>query len=173
MELLTTLQARFDAHPHRHNTLRWEEVQAALDEEKLAGIRTMEETGGEPDAIEYEGHIYYADFSEESPIARRNLAYDEEGEKERHKDKYRPAGNAHTMAKSMGAEIVDRAFYEYMQGIEDLDLKTSSWLKPPAFVREMGGALFGDKRYGECFCYHNTAKSFYASRGFRARILIR
>lgn len=128
---MTTLQARFDAHPHRHNTLRWEEVQAALDEEKLAGIRIMEETGGEPDAIEYEGHIYYADFSEESPIARRNLAYDEEGEKERHKDKYRPAGNAHTMAKSMGAEIVDRAFYEYMQGIEDLDLKTSSWLKPP------------------------------------------
>lgn len=168
--LLGALKARFEKNMHRHDGLEWADVQARLDAhpEKLGSLNGMERSGGEPDVVGHDietGATVFYDCSEESPKGRRSLCYDREALESR-KD-YKPEDNAVDMAAAMGIELLTEEQYRGLQQLGKFDEKTSSWVKTPADIRKLGGALFGDRRYGHVFVYHNGAESYYAARGFR------
>lgn len=170
-ELLKTLKERFTKYKHRHPDIGWDVVERKLvdNPSKLEILRQMEETKGEPDVISYDSEtdtIIFADCSAESPKGRRSLCYDEEALESR--KLHKPEDSALHLAQMMGVEIMDEQQYIELQKIGEFDLKTSSWLKTPADIRQRGGAIFGDRRYGRVFIYHNGAESYYAARGFRA-----
>ncbi len=171
-ELLNTLKDRFENNMSRHKGLKWEKVQAKLeaDADKLASLYAMESTGGEPDVVGYDkkadAYIFY-DCSEQSPAGRRSICYDRAGQKEREKKGVNPAGNAVDLAAEMGIELLDEEQYHELQKLGEFDTKTESWLKAPEEIRALGGAIFGNRRYGRVFVSHNSAPSFYAARGFR------
>lgn len=173
--LIETLLARFDANMSRHPALSWQKVHQALEKESglLWSLSEMETTGGEPDAIGYDkqsGKFVFADCSPQSPAGRRSLCYDREALASR--KKHPPRDNALDVAAGMGVEILTEAQYRELQQLGEFDTKTSSWIRTPAEVRELGGALFCDRRYGQVFTYHNGADSYYAARGFRAMLRI-
>ncbi len=169
-DLPLILKARFDAHPHRHPNTKWAHVAARLKARPatLRGLLAMEESGGEPDVVgldERTGEVIFFDCSAETPHGRRSLCYDSDARLARKEN--RPAGSAMEAAAAMGAELLSEDQYRLLQQLGEFDLKTSSWLKTPADVRQRGGALFGDRRYGRVFTYHNGVQSYYAGRGFR------
>jgi len=169
-ELLDTLRERFEQNMGRHKAIPWTEVDSRLESEpdKLWALAEMEQTGGEPDVVGQDkktGEILYVDCSTESPSARRSLCYDREALDSRKKNK--PEGNAVELAASWGATLLSEAEYRHLQDLGPVDQKTSSWLLSPPEVRELGGAIFGDYRFGRVFIYHNGAESYYAARGFR------
>lgn len=169
-QLLGALQARFQKNMNRHQGLEWAEVQARLEahSEKLWSLNEMERTGGEPDVAGYDEqtdeYIFY-DCSAESPRGRRSICYDPEALAARKENK--PADSAAGMAADMGIELLTEEQYRKLQELGPFDTKTSSWLKTPFEIRQRGGAIFGDYRYGHVFVYHNGAESYYAARGFR------
>ena len=170
-QLIEGLEARFERQAARHPGIAWKAVRAKLEQNAaaLAALQAMESSGGEPDVIgrdEASGAYLYCDCSPESPAGRRSLCYDGEALRKRKENK--PAGSAMEMAAAMGVELLDEAAYRVLQRLGEFDLKTSSWVATPADVRERGGALFCDRRYGRVFTYHNGAESYYAARGFRA-----
>lgn len=171
-ELLKTLQARFELNVNRHKGLQWAKIRAKLetDSEKLSSLNAMENTGGKPDVVGYhketDEYIFY-DCSEETPQGRRNTCYDGKAQQEREKKGVYPAGNAVDIASAMGIEILTEEQYRELQQLGKFDLKTSSWVKTPDNIRNLGGALFCDRRYDTVFLYHNGAPSFYGARGFR------
>ncbi|MGB7785472.1 MAG: DUF4256 domain-containing protein [Salinimicrobium sp.] len=174
-ELLQLLEIRFEKHLHRHEGLEWEEVEKRLKTrpEKLWSLNEMERTGGEPDCIgrdEKTGGFLFFDCTAESPKGRRSLCYDKEALEAR--KKFKPKGSAVEMAAEMGVELLTEEEYRQLQQLGEFDLKTSSWLKTPPEVRNLGGAIFGDRRYDRLFIYHNGAESYYAARGFRASLRI-
>jgi hypothetical protein len=174
-ELLKTLQARFDNNMPRHAGLAWAAVRAKLETraEKLWALHEMERTGGEPDVAAYDektGEYVFYDCSPESPAGRRNLCYDRAALEAR--KEFKPQDTALDMAGEMGVEILGEEQYRALQELGKFDTKTSSWLKTPDSIRELGGALFGDRRYGQVFVYHNGAGSYYASRGFRGALKV-
>jgi hypothetical protein len=168
--LLSTLQARFEKNHHRHKGLDWAAVQAKLvtHPEKLWSLNEMEATGGEPDVVDQDAttseYLFY-DCAAESPKGRRSLCYDEEALESRKANK--PAASAMKMAAAMGIALLTEDEYRALQELGHFDTKTSSWLKTPADIRKLGGALFGDYRFGRVFVYHNGAESYYGARGFR------
>jgi hypothetical protein len=169
-ELIKNLKARFEKHLHRHEGLEWARVQARLEASpgKLWSLNEMERTGGEPDVVGHDGkreEYIFADCSAESPLGRRSVCYDREGLESR--KEHKPADNAIDMAAAMGIEMLTEAQYRELQRRGSFDTKTSSWVKTPAGIRGLGGALFCDRRYGEVFVYHNGAQSYYGARGFR------
>lgn len=169
-KLIQILQTRFNQNMARHEGFSWTEVQARLADrfEKLSSLHQMEQTGGEPDVIGRDaetGEILFFDCSPESPEGRRSLCYDQAAWESRKANK--PAGSAEEMAAEMGVELMTEAQYFELQTLGAFDLKTSSWLKTPSAVRALGGAIFGDRRYGRVFIYHNGAESYYGARGFR------
>jgi hypothetical protein len=169
-ELIKTLQERFQKNMPRHSGIDWSSVRAKLEAspEKLAALHEMERTGGEPDVIGYDKNtraFIFCDCSPESPSGRRSLCYDREALESRKQAK--PDGNAIDMASSMGIEMLSEEQYRELQGLEEFDRKTSIWVKTPADIRKLGGAIFCDRRYGHVFVYHNGADSYYAARGFR------
>jgi len=171
-ELLKTLRVRFEKNIQRHTGLDWPKIQAKLEAhpEKLASLHAMETTGGEPDVIGYDqetGEYIFYDCSAESPRGRRSICYDREGQKEREKKAVYPAGNAVDLAAAMGIELLSEDQYRALQKLGEFDTKTESWIQTPPEIRKLGGALFCDRRYGHVFVFHNSAPSFYASRGFR------
>lgn len=173
--LLTTLEARFSAHPARHRDVAWADVAARLRQHApaLAVLQAMEDTGGEPDVIARDaatGVVTFCDCSAESPAGRRSLCYDEAARTSRKENA--PAGSAREMAAAMGIELLDEAAYRALQSLGAFDCKTSSWLETPAPVRALGGAIFGDRRYDRVFVYHNGAQSYYAARGFRGLLRV-
>lgn len=174
-ELLEKLKTRFDHHMYRHMGVDWSQLQAklSLSPQKLWSLYEMERTGGEPDVVVFDGlsgaYIFY-DCSPESPVGRRSLCYDRQGLDSR--KEHKPEGSAVDMAASMGIELLGEEQYMALQKIEKFDTKTSVWLKTPDAVRQAGGALFADFRYGRVFVYHNSAPSYYASRGFRGLLRI-
>lgn len=174
-ELFKILKDRFQANMERHEGLEWQKIQEKLEKNpnKLWSLYQMEITGGEPDVVGYDSknneYIFY-DCSKESPKGRRNLCYDREAEQERLKKGVEPAGNVLDMAAYMGIEILTEEEYRELQKLGEFDTKTSSWIKTPDDIRKLGGAIFADKRYGHVFIYHNSAPSFYSSRGFRASL---
>jgi hypothetical protein len=174
-ELLRKLKVRFEENMDRHQGLEWAEIEAKLaaHPEKLASLKAMESTGGEPDVVGYDEktaeYIFY-DCSTETPDGRKNICYDGQAQAEREKKGVHPAGNALDIAAEMGIELLDEAQYRALQELGEFDTRTSSWLKTPADIRKLGGAIFADRRYDQVFVYHNSAPTFYSSRGFRGRL---
>jgi len=174
-ELLETLQVRFEKYMERHKGLEWGKVQAKLEAhpEKLSSLNVMESTGGEPDVVGYDkttGEYIFYDCSAESPIGRRSLCYDREALESRKQNK--PENSALDMVTAMGIELLTEEQYRELQKLGNFDTKTSSWVKTPADIRELGGAIFCDRRYDHVFMYHNGAESYYAARGFRGSLRI-
>lgn len=174
-DLLSLLEARFGKHAERHQGIRWEDVQARLkaNPKKLAVLQAMEDTGGEPDVIardQRSGEIIFCDCSAESPSGRRSVCYDDDALKAR--KEHKPRASALGMAKQMGIELLDEAQYRELQQLGEFDTKTSSWILTPAAIRQLDGALFCDRRYGQVFTYHNGSQSYYAARGFRGRLKV-
>ena len=171
--MLTTLEERFEKHAGRHKGVEWTVVLAKLQASpgKLQTLYEMESTGGEPDIVAYDkkaDKLTFCDCSPESPMGRRSLCYEREALNSRKENK--PGGNAVDMASSMGVEILTEEQYRELQRLGEFDLKTSSWVMTPTHVRELGGALFCDRRFGQVFVYHNGAEAYYAARGFRGRV---
>jgi len=169
-ELLTTLKARFEKNMNRHQGLEWAKVQARLeaDAEKLWSLNEMERTGGEPDIVgpdKNTGEYAFYDCSPESPKGRTSLCYDREALDSR--KAHKPKSSAMDMAAAMGAELLTEEQYQELQKLGAFDTKSSSWLKTPGDIRKLGGAIFGDRRFGRVFVYHNGAESYYSARGFR------
>jgi hypothetical protein len=174
-ELLKTLKARFEKNMNRHNGLEWASVQAKIDAntEKLWSLNEMEITGGEPDVIGQDintGEYIFCDCSAESPKGRRSVCYDREALESR--KEHKPGNNAVDMAAAMGIELLTEEQYRELQKLGNFDLKTSSWVKTPANIRKLGGAIFCDRRYDTVFVYHNGAESYYGSRGFRGLLRV-
>jgi hypothetical protein len=173
--LLATLAARFDQNMLRHEGVVWADVQGRLaaSPAKLRALGEMESTGGEPDVVGFDsdsGRFTFYDCSPETPLGRRSLCYDREGLESRKEN--RPANSAVDLAVAMGVELLTEEEYRQLQALGKFDLKTSSWLAAPPEIRKLGGAIFGDCRYGRVFVYHNGAQSYYASRGFRAALKV-
>lgn len=170
MELLETLKSRFEENRNRHEKHEWSAVEKRLkvNPNALWSLYNMEVTGGEPDVVDLgEGsdEICFVDCSEESPDGRRSVCYDREGLESR--KAHKPDHTADEMAKAMGINLLTEDQYRKLQEFGPFDSKTSSWLKTPDEMRKLGGALFGDYRFGRVFIYHNGAQSYYAARGFR------
>lgn len=166
-ELIKTLKIRFEEHMERHPSTAWETVETSLDDSKLAALAYMEETGGEPDVVEFEKALYYFDCSRHSPM-RRSLCYDKEARIKRKKNA--PASSAEEEADAHGLSLLTEAQYMYLQSLGKIDETSSSWIETEPGVRKEGGALFGNYHYGRAFIYHNGADSYYAARGFRGCI---
>ena len=181
-ELLRTLKSRFEKNMNRHKGLEWIKIESKLkaSTKKLWVLNEMERTGGEPDVVSYDKktniYVFY-DCSEESPKGRRSLCYDREALDSR--KEYKPKNSAIDMAADMGIEILTEEQYRELQKLGNpaslaggFDLKTSSWVKTPADIRKLGGAIFCDRRYDTVFVYHNGAESYYAARGFRGSLKV-
>jgi hypothetical protein len=169
-KLLDGLKARFEKHMHRHKNVTWAQVldRLANNSRALTALRSMEETGGEPDVIGHEQAdkpFVFCDCAAESPAGRRSLCYDRAALDARKENK--PKSSALEMASEMGIDLLTEEQYRHLQTLGDFDNKTSSWISTPRDVRTLGGALFCDRRYGRVFVYHNGAESYYAARGFR------
>jgi hypothetical protein len=174
-KLLATLRARFEKNGARHPNLDWARVQARLEAHpgKLRALHEMEHTGGEPDVVAHDGktgeYVFY-DCSPESPKGRRSVCYDGAALKAR--KEFKPKDSAMDMAAAMGIELLTEEQYRELQQLGSFDTTTSSWIRTPADVRKLGGALFADRRYGKVFVYHNSAPSYYAARGFRGSLRV-
>ena len=174
-EMFRTLKARFEKNMDRHKGFEWAGVQAKLEAniEKLWSLSEMDRTGGEPDVVGYDketGEYIFIDCSAESPKGRRNLCYDRDGLESRKENK--PENSAIDMAAAMGIELLTEEQYRELQKLGNFDTKTSSWVKTPAKIRKLGGAIFCDRRYDTVFVYHNGAESYYAARGFRGSLRV-
>lgn len=167
-QLQQTLQARFEENLKRHPNIEWSSVakKLAAAPQKLKTLYAMETTAGEPDIMLIDDMPVFIDCSEQSPD-RRSICYDRPAEELREKKGVYPGGNAIGLAKAMGIELLDENHYRQLQQVGEFDTSTSSWLKTPDDIRQLGGALFGDRRYDTVFTYHNGAESFYSARGFR------
>jgi len=176
-EILRILKIRFEKYPDRHKGLEWSKVQAKLDTpaggEKLWSLNEMERTGGEPDVVGFDkktGEYIFYDCSAESPGGRRSICYDREGLESR--KEHKPENNAIDKATAMGIELLTEEQYRELQKLGNFDTKSSSWVKTPAQIRKLGGALFCDRRYEHVFVYHNGAESYYGVRAFRGSLRI-
>lgn len=173
--LLSTLETRFHKHPNRHPGLNWSDVLEKLTKntQKIWSLNEMERTGGEPDLIgfnEQSKEFIFCDCSAESPTGRRSICYDHSALESR--KEFKPSSSAIEMAKNMEIELLCEDMYRSLQKLGPFDTKTSSWLLTSPDIRKLGGAIFGDYRYGQVFIYHNGASSYYAARGFRGRLLV-
>lgn len=173
--LLEVLGARFAKNMSRHRGIAWAEVRARLEANpaKLRSLAAMEATGGEPDVVgrdQNTGEYLFCDCSAESPAGRRSLCYDREALEARKEN--RPRGSAAGMAAEMGIELLTEEQYRELQELGKIDTKTSSWVRTPAAIRKLGGAIFCDNRYATVFVYHNGAESYYAARGFRGSLKV-
>ncbi len=174
-KLLQSLKIRFENNMKRHPNLDWNQIHQRLEQnkKKLWSLNEMESTGGEPDLVvlgNEAGEYVFVDCSKESPKGRTSLCYDREGFESR--KEHKPKNNAVDMAASMGVELLNEEQYRNLQKFGEFDTKTSSWIKTPTDIRELGGALFCDRRFGHVFVYHNGAQSYYSARGFRAMLRI-
>ena len=174
-ELISVLKTRFEKNKDRHADLVWAQVQEKLEAnpEKLWSLDEMEKTGGEPDVVGYDNatdEYNFVDCAAESPAGRRSICYDREGLESRKEN--RPENSAIDMAAEMGIDLLTEDQYRYLQKLGSFDKKTSSWLKTPDPIRKLGGAIFGDFRYGQVFVYHNGAQSYYGARAFRASLKV-
>jgi Protein of unknown function (DUF4256) len=174
-DLLKILKSRFEKNRGRHPDMEWTEVQAKLEShpKKLWSLSEMERTGGEPDVVNFDkksNEFIFVDCSAESPSGRRSTCYDREGLESR--KEHKPENSAVEMAEAMGIEMLTEEHYRALQKLGCFDTKTSSWVKTPANIRKLGGALFCDRRYDHVFVYHNGAQSYYAVRGFRGLLRV-
>jgi len=173
--LLDTLKIRFEKNPQRHPKIEWTKVQKKLEASavKLRSVYEMERTGGAPDVVSYDkttDEYLIVDCSAQSPAGRTSVCYDREALDSR--KAHKPANNAMDMAEAMGIELLTEAQYHELQKFGEFDTKSSSWVKTPDEIRKLGGALYGDRRYGRVFINHNGAQSYYSGRGFRGSLKV-
>ena len=174
-KLFGTLKARFEKNMTRHEGLEWAQVKTKLEAnaEKLWSLGEMENTGGEPDVVGFDkktGEYLFFDCSPQSPVGRTSICYDREALDSR--KEHKPKNSAMDMATAMGVELLTEEQYHALQKLGNFDTKSSSWLKAPAEIRKLGGAIFGDRRFGRVFVYHNGAESYYSGRGFRSSLKV-
>lgn len=174
-ELIGLLQARFEKHKNRHKGIEWAKVQSKLEAhpEKLPSLHKMEQTGGEPDVVGYDkksDEFIFTDCAPETPKGRRSICYDQEALDAR--KTFKPKNSAMGMAEAMGIELLSEDEYRALQELGEYDTKSSSWLKTPPDIRKLDGAIFGDRRFGRVFVYHNGASSYYGGRGFRGSLRV-
>ena len=174
-ELFGILKTRFEKNMNRHQGIEWDKIQTKLaaKPDKLWSLNEMEETEGEPDVVGYEANTdeyIFFDCSAESPKGRRSLCYDREALEAR--KEYKPADSAIDMATEMGIDLLTEDQYRMLQNLGKFDTKTSSWLLTPPDMRKLGGAIFGDFRFGRVFVYHNGVQSYYSARGFRGSLKV-
>lgn len=174
-ELLRILKTRFEKNKERHKGIEWAKVEVRLEDSpvKLWSLNEMESTGGEPDVVAYDkktGEYIFYDCSPESPAGRRSYCYDRKALDSR--KEHKPKNNAIDAADEMGIELLTEEKYRELQKLGKFDTKTSSWIKTPAEIRKLGGAVFCDRRYDTVFLYHNGAESYYAARGFRGSLKV-
>jgi hypothetical protein len=175
-ELLKILEKRFEANPYRHRDLTWEIVAERLKKKakKMDALLQMELTGGEPDVVQFDaktGTITFMDCALQTPKARTSVCYDESAWNSR--KEFKPKnGHAVGLAEAMGTTLLTEEQYLYLQSLQDVDTTSSSWILTPNDIRQKGGALFGDKRFGRAFIFHNGAESYYAERGFRTALVV-
>ena len=174
-ELFNALKERFEKNLSRHKSLDWARVQTRLEAspEKLWSLQEMERTGGEPDVVGHDkktGECVFFDCSAESPKGRVSVCYDREALESR--KEHKPKSSVLDMAAAMGIELLSEEEYFALQKLGEFDTKTSSWVKTPADIRELGGAIYGDRRYGRVFVGHNGAESYYSGRGFRGSLRV-
>ncbi len=176
-ELLNALKIRFEKNMSRHKGIKWADVEAKLESpasgEKLSSLHEMETTGGEPDVVGHDkktGEYIFYDCSAESPKGRRSVCYDDEALESR--KEHKPKNSAVGMAAAMGIKLLTEEQYRELQKFGEFDTKTSSWVQTPADIRELGGAIFCDRRYNHVFVYHNGAESYYAARAFRGMLRV-
>ena len=174
-QLLKILKSRFEKNMHRHKGHEWAKIQLKMEAntEKLWSLNEMERTGGEPDVVGHDkktGKYIFYDCAAESPKDRRSVCYDREALESR--KEHKPANNAVDMAADMGIELLTEDEYRQLQKLGEFDLKTSSWIKTPQEIRDLGGAFFCDRRYNHVFLYHNGAQSYYAGRAFRGSLKV-
>lgn len=174
-ELLGDLKARFDKNPDRHRGLEWAKIQAKLEANagKLWSLHEMERTGGEPDVVGHDkktDEYIFFDCSPESPKGRAAVCYDREALESR--KEHKPKTSAVDMAEAMGIELLTEEQYHELQKLGEFDTKTTTWVKTPDNIRKLGGAIFGDRRFGRVFIYHNGAQSYYSARGFRGSLRV-
>lgn len=175
LELMQTLEKRFEKNMNRHKGIAWEKVKARIEDnpQKAWSLFQMEQTGGEPDVVGYDNYtdeFIFMDCSAESPKGRRSLCFDREALESR--KEHKPANSALAMAEEMGIELLSEEKYRDLQKVGEFDTKTSSWVKTPSNIRQLGGALFCDRRYNTVFVYHNGAESYYGARGFRGLLRV-
>lgn len=175
VELLTELKDRFEKNMDRHKGLKWADVQKRLEknDDKLFSLAEMERTGGEPDVVGFDkktGEYIFFDCAAETPKGRRSICFDRAAWESR--KEHKPESDAESVAAAMGIAILTEQEYAELQTLGEFDVKTSSWLQTPADVRKLGGALFGDRRFGRVFTYHNGAESYYGARGFRGSLRV-
>lgn len=174
-KIINTLKNRFENNMSRHPKIKWEDVYKKIlsNTNKINTLINMEETGGEPDVVSYDKttdeYIFY-DCSKETPLGRRSLCYDKVALESR--KNFKPLNNVIDMAKEIGVEVLNEEEYKFLQSLGEFDLKTSSWLKTDENTRNLGGSIFGDRRYNRVFIYHNGADSYYSGRGFRGVLKI-
>lgn len=174
-QLLSALKARFEKNLGRHKGLDWAKVQARLEArpDQLWSLAEMERTGGEPDVVGHDkksGEFVFMDCAPESPAGRRSVCYDREGWLSR--KEARPKTTATDLATEMGIALLTEEEYLALQKLGEFDLKSSSWIATPPDIRELGGALYAERRYDRIFVGHNGAQSYYAVRGFRSSIKV-
>lgn len=174
-DLLLTLKLRFENNPNRHKDLKWIEIEKKINSSpnKFKILESMEMSGGEPDVVRYDkksGEYIFFDCSPETPKERRSLCYDKKALDSR--KEHKPKDSAQEMAKKIGITILTEEEYRFLQTLGRFDEKTSSWIETPKEIRDLGGALFCDRRYGQVFVYHNGAESYYAVRGFRGSLRV-
>jgi len=177
-ELLSALKDRFEKNLNRHKGLDWAKVQSRLcgmeaNPKKLWSLQEMECTGGEPDVVGLDktsGEYVFYDCSEQTPEGRTSLCYDREALDSR--KEHKPKSSVMDIAAAMGIEVLTEEQYFELQQLGEFDTKRSSWLKTPAEIRKLGGALYGDRRYGRVFIGHNGAESYYSGRGFRGSLKV-
>lgn len=174
-DLLARLQRRFEENPGRHRGILWKDVTERLESApaKISCLAEMDRTGGEPDVVGRDretGEIIFFDCSAESPEGRTSVCYDRAALDSR--KEFKPKTSAVDLATAMGVELLTEAEYRQLQELGSFDLKSSSWVQTPAEIRKLGGALFGDRRFGRVFIYHNGAQSYYSGRGFRASLRV-
>ena len=160
---------------NRHKGGDWAKVQTRLEAmpDKLWSLGEMERTGGEPDVVSHDkktGEYVFFDCAPQTPEARVSLCYDDEALAAR--KEHKPKGSALGMAAAMGVEVLTEEQYFELQKLGDFDTKRSSWIKTPAEIRKLGGALYCDRRYGRVFVGHNGAESYYSGRGFRGSLKV-
>jgi hypothetical protein len=174
-ELLAVLKARFEKNQNRHKGLDWAKVQAKLEAnpDKLWSLHEMELTGGEPDVVGQDkktGEFVFYDCSAESPKGRTSFCYDRAALDSR--KEHKPKNCALDMAAAIGIELLTEEQYFELQKLGAFDTKSSSWIATPADIRKLGGAIYGDRRYGRVFIGHNGAESYYQGRGFRGSLKV-
>jgi hypothetical protein len=174
-ELFGILKTRFEKNMNRHRGVDWSEVKTRLEAnaDKLWSLHEMERTGGEPDVVGWDkktGAYLFFDCSPQSPAGRTSVCYDREALDSR--KEHKPKNNAVDLAMAMGIELLTEDQYRELQTMGDFDTKSSSWVKAPADMRKLGGALYGDRRFGRVFVYHNGAQSYYSGRGFRGSLRV-